>query len=55
MTTSLPQREQRKIEQLLCQIFKLKAVASLSDKNSIGSVTTSAKNLSSAAPWHLES
>ena len=52
MTTSLPQREQVKIEKLLAQIIKLKAAAS-GDRPKIG--TPRAKNLSSAAPWHLES
>lgn len=52
MTTSLPQREQVKIEKLLAQIIKLKAAAS-DDRPKGG--TPRAKNLSSAAPWHLES
>lgn len=54
MTTSLPQREQLKIEKLLAQIIKLKAAGSASDDRSKGG-TARAKNLSSAAPWHLES
>ena len=52
MTTSLPQREQVKIEKLLAQIVKLKAAAS-GDRPKSG--TPRAKNLSGAAPWHLES
>lgn len=54
MTTSLPQREQVKIEKLLAQIIKLKAAGSPSDDQSKGG-TPRAKNLSRAAPWHLES
>jgi hypothetical protein len=54
MTTSLPQREQRKIEKLLTQLFKLKVADSSSD-DSPKQGTLRAKNLSSAAPWHLES
>jgi hypothetical protein len=47
MTTSLPQHERLKIEKLLAQLSKLKA----SPKQG----SPRAKNLSSAAPWHLES
>lgn len=54
MTTSLPQREQLKIDKLLAQLFKLKAVDSSSD-DSPKQGPPRAKNLSSAAPWHLES
>ena len=54
MTTSLPQREQLKIEKLLAQLFKLKVADSSSD-DSPKQETPRAKNLSSAAPWHLES
>ena len=54
MTTSLPQREQLKIDKLLAQISKLKAVGSSSD-DSLKQGPPRAKNLSSAAPWHLES
>jgi len=53
MTTSLPQREQLKIEKLLAQL-KLKVADSSSD-DSPKQGPPRAKNLSSAAPWHLES
>jgi hypothetical protein len=54
MTTSLPQREQLKIEKLLAQLFNLRAADSSSDDGPKQG-TLRAKNLSSAAPWHLES
>ena len=54
MTTSLPQREQLKIDKLLAQIIKLKAAGSPSDDRPKGG-TARPKNLSSASPWHLES
>jgi len=54
MTTSLPQREELKVEKLLAQLFKLKVVDSSSD-DSPKQGTPRAKTLSSAAPWHLES
>lgn len=47
MTISLPQHEQHKIDKLLAQLSKLKA--------SPRQESPPAKNLSSAAPWHLES
>jgi hypothetical protein len=54
MTTSLPQREQLKIDKLLAQLFKLKVVAS-SPEDSPKQGPSRAKSLSTAAPWHLES
>jgi hypothetical protein len=54
MTTSLPQREQIKVEKLLIQLFKLKAAGSSSEDNAKPG-RAGAQNLSSAAPWHLES